>query len=76
MLYDVFVSRILLASFTFTKSNIKNVSECPSTGNLLFGKFQLYNSVLLVEQIYSGESRNQRQDKRMDIQYYQEIQIG
>lgn len=62
-----FVSHIILASFAFTESNIKKISDHTSTHDSLFGKFQLYNSALIVEQIYLGETRNQRKDRSMDI---------
>lgn len=67
MLYDGFVPHILLVSFTFTESNIKKVSDYTSTDDSLFDNFQLYNSVLIVEQSYFGETRNQRKDRSMDI---------
>jgi len=75
MLHDVSVLHILLVSFTFMDSNIKKVSDFTSTDDSLFGKFQLYNSVLTVEHIYYGESRNQRKERSMDIQYFQQIQL-
>lgn len=55
----VFV-HILLASPVFTESNTRKVSYYTSTNDSLFIKFHLYKSVLIVEQTYFGESRNQR----------------
>lgn len=62
MLFDGFVSHLLLASPIFTESNIKKVSYYTSTNDSLFVKFHLYKSVLIVEQICCGESRNQRKE--------------
>lgn len=60
MLYDVFVSHILLASFTCSESDIKKVSDHTSTDDSLFGKFVIQFSLNSGADLFWGNQKSKK----------------